>query len=424
MSIVNHLPRLVACGLAGILFGMPAWAQPAASSTATPISTAAVASTSITLREALNAAWQRAVSAREADGQRRRAEAERSTINRLWAASPSLELSHRADRLLDSGGGRDNDLGIAVPLWLPGQRAARTASADSAVALAQIADQVARLRLAGELRESAWQLVTLQAEVHLADVQDISLRQLASDVERRVRAGDLARVDSLAAQAEQLAAAASLASVRQRLQVAKNQWTLLTGLAIPPNLSSAAGTGAVNDLATHPELYLASQQAELARKNLDLMRHSQRNSPELKLGVRQDLPGRGQSSQGSVIVALRLPFGTDDRNRPLEAAALANLDIAQTQEKRLRERLESELLVAQDTERSAQAQLDAESARALLLRERATLIDKSFRAGETPLPELLRALNTAAQAESAVARQTAALGLARARLQQSLGILP
>ena len=58
------------------------------------------------------------------------------------------------------------------------------------------------------------------------------------------------------------------------------------------------------------------------------------------------------------------------------------------------------------------------------LRERATLIDKSFRAGETPLPELLRALNTAAQAESAVARQTAALGLARARLQQSLGILP
>jgi outer membrane protein TolC len=125
-----------------------------------------------------------------------------------------------------------------------------------------------------------------------------------------------------------------------------------------------------------------------------------------------------------VIVGLRLPFGTDDRNRPLEAAALANLDIAQTHEQRLRERLESELSVAQDAERSAQAQLDAETARALLLRERATLIDKSFRAGETPLPELLRALSNAAQAESAVARQTAALGLARARLQQSFGILP
>lgn len=186
----------------------------------------------------------------------------------------------------------------------------------------------------------------------------------------------------------------------------------------------ATATDAANDLVIHPELHLASQQAELARKRVDLMRHSQRSAPELKLGVRQDAPGQGQSSQGSVIVGLRLPFGTDDRNRPLEAAALASLDIAQTQEQRLRERLESELSVAQDAVRSAQVQLDAETNRALLLRERATLIDKSFRAGETPLPELLRALNTAAQAESAVARQTAALGLSRARLQQSLGILP
>lgn len=424
MSIVNHLPRLVACALAGILFGMPAWAQPAASSTAIPIATTAATSSTISLREALNAAWQRAVAAREADGQRLRAEAERSTINGLWAAPPSLELSHRADRLLGSGGGRETEVGIAVPLWLPGQRAARAATADGEVALAQIADQVARLRLAGELRESAWQLASLQAEVHLADVQDTSLRQLAGDVERRVRAGDLARADSLAAQAEQLAAAASLASVLQRLQAAKNQWALLTGLAMPPNMSVATATDAANDLAIHPELHLASQQAELARKRVDLMRHSQRSAPELKLGVRQDSPGQGQSSQGSVIVGLRLPFGTDDRNRPLDAAALASLDIAQTQEQRLRERLESELSVAQDEVRSAQAQLDAETARALLLRERATLIDKSFRAGETPLPELLRALNTAAQAESAVARQTAALGLARARLQQSLGILP
>ena len=73
---------------------------------------------------------------------------------------------------------------------------------------------------------------------------------------------------------------------------------------------------------------------------------------------------------------------------------------------------------------SAQTQHDAETARARLLRERAALIDTSFRAGETPLPDLLRALAAAAQADSAVARQTAALGLARARLHQALGLLP
>jgi outer membrane protein TolC len=124
------------------------------------------------------------------------------------------------------------------------------------------------------------------------------------------------------------------------------------------------------------------------------------------------------------VVGLRLPFGTDDRNRPLEASALAEVNVAEIRELRLRERLDSDIAAARDAQRSTEAQLDAETARARLLRERATLIDKSFRAGETPLPDQLRALAAAAQADSAVARQTAALGLARARLQQALGLLP
>jgi hypothetical protein len=40
------------------------------------------------------------------------------------------------------------------------------------------------------------------------------------------------------------------------------------------------------------------------------------------------------------------------------------------------------------------------------------------------LPEFLRALSASAQAEAALARQQAALGLARARVNQSLGLLP
>ena len=157
---------------------------------------------------------------------------------------------------------------------------------------------------------------------------------------------------------------------------------------------------------------------------MELLRHSRRDAPELTLGVRQDVPGRAEASQGSLIVGLRLPFGTDDRNRPLEAAALAELDVAETRVLRLRESLDSDIAAARDAQRSAEVQLDAETARARLLRERASLIDKSFRAGETPLPDQLRAMTAAAHADSTVARQTAALGLARARLQQALGVLP
>jgi outer membrane protein TolC len=286
------------------------------------------------------------------------------------------------------------------------------------------AEQAARLRLAGEVREAAWQIAGAQSELDQANTQAQAMKQLADDVERRVRAGDMARADALAAQAEYLAAAALQAELRQRLQGARAHWALLTGLPSAPDLTAAANDGAPDSAAPHPELRLASQSTELARQRVELMRRSRRDPPELTLGMRQDDPGRAESSQGSLLVGLRFPFGTDDRNRPLEAAALSELDVAQTLEQRLRERLDSDIAAARDALGTAQAQLEAETARSRLLRERAALIDKSFSAGESPLPDLLRALAAASQADSATARQTAAQGLARARLQQALGFLP
>lgn len=423
---MNSSLWLSACAIVGGLAGGPTWAQPTASPAGPQAAylMAGPAAGSVPLRAALDAAWQRAVAARESEGQRRRAEAERAAAGSVWAAPPSLELSHRNDRLQGNAGSREIEIGVAVPLWLPGQRAARAGTAEAAAAQALAAEQVARLHLAGELREAAWQLAALQAESEQAEAHARSIRQLADDVERRVRAGDLARADALAAQAEQLAASAGLSDVRQRLRTARARWALLTGLDMLPDLTRDPVTTEVAEAAAHPELQLASQSTALARQRVELMRHSHRDAPELTVGVRQDKAGRGEASEGSLVVGVRVPFGTDDRNRPLEAAALAELDVAETHAQRLRERLDSDIAAARDAQRAAEAQLDAETARARLLRERAALIDKSFRAGETPLPDQLRTLAAAGQADSAVARQTAALGLARARLQQALGILP
>lgn len=430
------LPWLSACVIAGSLAGAPARAQPAASPEGPRAAIASASASapghtagSVTLRAALDAAWQRAVAARESAGQSRRADADRAAAGSFWAAPPSLELSHRSDRLHGNAGGRETEIGVAAPLWLPGQRAARSATAEAAAAQAFAAELVARLGVAGELREAAWQLAALQAEASEAASQAEALKQLADDIDRRVRAGDMARADALAAQAELLAASALQFDLRQRLQAARARWTLLTGLTAAPDLTAAAaidGALAITPAtaAAHPELQLASRSTDLARQRVELMRRSRRDAPELTVGLRQDVPGRAEGSQGSVAIGLRLPFGTDDRNRPLEAAALAELDVAETHELRLRERLDSDIAVARDAQRSAEAQTEAEAIRARLLRERAALIDKSFRAGEAPLPDLLRARSTAAQADSAAARQLAALGLSRAKLQQALGILP
>ena len=429
---MKSFPWLSACVIAASVACGPVWGQPAASPGGpqlAPASPPGPSTASVTLRAALDAAWQRSVAARESNGQRRRADADRSAAGSLWAGPPSIGVGHRNDRLQNNTGQRETEIDVAVPLWLPGQRAARTSSADAAAARAGAAEQVARLQLAGELRAATWQWAAVQAEVAQADGQTQALMQLADDVERRVRAGDLARADSLAARAEQLAASALQSDVRQRLQAARARWALLTGLAASPDISDAANVEVVpaatsGTSAPHPELQLASVTTELARKRVDEMRLSRRDAPELTVGYRRDVPGRAEAAQGSMFIGLRLPFGTDDRNRPLEAAALAELDVALATEERLRERLSSDQAAARESQRSAQAQLDAETSRAHLLRERATLIEKAFRAGEMPLPDLLRALADASQADSAAARQNAALGLARAHLQQTLGLLP
>ena len=418
---------VIVLGVAGSLHGRLAWAQlvPPAGSVSVAASSASTPPT-VTLAAALDAAWGRAAAARESEALRRRAVADRAVASSLWAAPPSLEFVLRDDRFHGNQGQREAEIGVTVPLWLPGQRSARGATVSAAGAQAEAAERVARLRLAGELRLAAWSLVVLLADAAQVEAQVQTLHQLAEDVERRVRAGDLARADALAAQAELLSARALQAEARQAARAGFGHWTLLTGLSAKPELEAepAALNPPMHVPLDHPELQLARLATEHARRRLDLAQQSGREPPVLLLGLRQDTAGRGQSSQGGVVVGMRLPFGTDDRNLPLQAAALSELDIAESTEPRLRDRLDSELAGARGAEQSAQAQYDAEAARARLLRERATLIDRSFRAGETALPDLLRAIALAAQADSAATRQQAALGLAHARRQQALGLLP
>jgi outer membrane protein TolC len=383
----------------------------------------------ITLAAAVDAAWRRAVAAKEAEGQRRRAEAERSAADRLWASPPALEASYRDGRFPAEGRFNETEVNLVWPIWLPGQRAATGAVAEAAVTQADAAQAATRLRMAAEVREAAWTIVALQAESAEAASQLAVLESLVDDVERRVRAGDLARADALAARAEQMAALAQQGEVRQRFSAARGRWLGLTGLEQLPDAASiderkvahatAAATG-------HPELLLARTTVVHARERLDLARATRRDPPEVTVGVRRDAANVSSGWQygGSVLVGVRVPFGTADRNEPLQAAARSEVEIAETAELRLRDRIEADTAAAREGLAAAEEQLAAEQERARLLRERALLVERAFRAGEGALPDLLRALAAATSADTAVVRQQAAIGLARARLHQSLGHLP
>jgi len=376
-----------------------------------------------TLTQAVEAAWQRSSEAAQSQGQRRQARAEQVVASNWLSAPPALQLSQREGRGNAADGQRETEVGVALPLWRYGARTTAGQAAQAELDWSQAAEQAARLRVAGQVREALGQLSGLEAEQRVASLQSQLLARLAEDVDRRVKAGDLAPADALAARAESLASQAQEAEVQVRLRAHRAQWQLLTGLAVAAQAPATASPSfEVSD--THPEMLLATKAVERAQKKLALVQAQRGGGPELGVSLRQERPGQGNPVQNSVAVALRLPFGTEAHAQPRVAAALAEVDLALALQQRTRDRLTTELGLARGQLQGAQAQARLETQRAALLRERATHIDKSFKAGESPLPELLRALSAAAQAEAASERQQALLGLAEARLQQAQGLLP
>ena len=139
---------------------------------------------------------------------------------------------------------------------------------------------------------------------------------------------------------------------------------------------------------------------------------------------RNESMGSATPSSNIVGIGVRLPLGTDDRNLPLLTAASSEYDVAQATERSLRERLVAEVSSAGSALEAAEEQLTSERNRASMLQERTRLVSRAFRAGETSLPETLRTYAASTQAEANLARQQAAVGLARARLKQAIGLMP
>ena len=88
---------------------------------------------------------------------------------------------------------------------------------------------IERLKLAGEVREAAAQVALARAEREGAARKHLEATELVNDVERRVKAGETARVDALQARSSAQLAQGLLAQSEVTLFRALGQWRALTG---------------------------------------------------------------------------------------------------------------------------------------------------------------------------------------------------
>ena len=375
-----------------------------------------------TLREAVDQAWERAVAARVAESRRAEADASRAVADSWFAEPPSIGLAEKSDRFNNNRGLRERELDVALPLWLPGQRAAREGFAARDAADAQAGLAAARLALAGDVRAAVWNLAAAQAELDIAAERLATAEKLEIDVARRQMAGDLARTDLLLAQEETLTAQWALTEARTRQRQAMGRLQVLTGLDSMP--SSIDETVSPEANAMHPRAALAQASVELARANLEVAQADRRNPPELSIGVVQTRDDFAAPSYKTVRLGLRFPLGTDARNAPKLAVANSVVIKAEAELQQTLSEIEIEQQSAQLALENAQSLYRSAQTRATLAAERLALQEKAFSLGELSLAEFMRMRATANEARLEQLRARSTLGAARAQFNQAKGLLP
>ena len=168
----------------------------------------------LTLQALFEQAWQRQPEAQSAALRREAAQATRSAAT-AWTAEPmALELSTKTDRPGSNQGSREAEVGLALPLWLPGERARKAALADAETQALDSRQRAAQLQLAATVREAWWAAQRAQADWALAQDRLLNAQRLAADVARRVRAGDLSRADQAQADGAVAQAEAAMAEAQ------------------------------------------------------------------------------------------------------------------------------------------------------------------------------------------------------------------
>ena len=181
------------------------------------------------MREVLESAWSK--NAEIATLQARRAEimARKRAAGRLTPGPPSLGVGHLNDYATGDDGYREYDVELGTPLWLPGEGTASRTLADQELARLQAQLALARLKVAGEVRDAYWSVRLGEGSVDLARRRLQAARTLQADVDRQVAAGQVAFADLLLAKGETLEAQSILSEQEAALTEARLAFQALTG---------------------------------------------------------------------------------------------------------------------------------------------------------------------------------------------------
>lgn len=422
MSVMNK-KRGVTHPLLALTFGVlalpSAWAAEEVGTHADEENMTLVSSRAITLPDVMQAILARSpgrgiAAVREAESQALSARA-----HSFISQAPALVLRQQTDQLYRNRLLRESEVGVELPLWSWGERSALSQLALASEAQAQGEDAAHRWDVCGLTRELVWRVKITEAQLRLAQAGVISAETLQRDVEKRIKAGDIAPLERLSAKNLVLEREtnAHLASVM--FADAMFGYRIHSGLQVLPEYVEET-LAAENDDDT-PALLAARVNYQRLQADEAQLRAIGAGNPKLLLSTRSQTDAYGLSEE-SLGATLSLPFGGSVHRN----ARLAQAQVFSAQAERILQQAErSQALMRHEAEHelhSKETLVAQATARLVLVREEYRLAIRAFQLGEMNLAERVIIENRSRQAEFDAVIRELEHQLAIARFNQMYGV--
>ena len=352
------------------------------------------------------------------------AQARATHANSLLPAPPAISFRHQNDTIGSNRNLSEWEAGVELPVWMPGQRSARASVAREAEAGLATSRQELKLELAGQVREAVWDLTMTTSNAALAEDRLNTAQSLQSDVEKRWKAGELAKTDVMLAQNETLQARTALLRAQAEVKHAEHRYWMLTGLKEFPAVLEERPVDRSEIDDDHPALAEMAARIQLARNERDLVQVERRENPQITINARHDRGAFDNQFNSSLGLAVRIPLDAQVRAAPLVAGAEMNLAQAMNERDQRLITLQASLHESEHNLEVTRAELDIVENQHKLAQENLRLAKKAFDLGEFDLVTLLRARAMAQEAERSLSSRRIQLQWNIARHHQALGVLP
>ncbi|HPX88705.1 MAG TPA: TolC family protein [Methylophilaceae bacterium] len=344
--------------------------------------------------------------------------------NSFLPSAPAVSAGLQNDAVGSNRNLSQWEVGLDLPIWLPGQKTARTTLAQGAQIELDKTSANLSLDIAGQVRDAVWSLGMAINEAELQDARHKAAQDLLADVEKRWKAGELAKTDVMLAQNGTLLAKAALIKANAEVKHAEHRYWILTGLKELPNTFEEPLNSKEMIDDSHPWLAESAAKIEIANHHRSLSAIEQRENPQVMLNVRHERGAFDSLYNDSVGVAIRVPLDAKVRSAPMMANAEMAIAQAMSEHEQRQRLLESAFHEAQHNLEVIREEIEILQAQHKLSQESLQLAKKSFALGESDLIDLLRIQATAYESERALKSRQTQMQWHIARYNQAIGVLP